>query len=148
MAAGTSEKVRLTQFSPGLALSLALWHNLTVMSRILRFFLMIVLGIALGLIYGWVISPVKYVDTTPDTLRLDYKADYVLMVAESFQATGDLNQAVRSLAVLGEKTPLTIVQEAIVAGQAAGYTPQDLEVMGRLLQQLQLSTPVPLRSTP
>ena len=51
------------------------------MLRWFLFFLSIALGLAAGLYYGWVINPVEYVNTTPDTLRVDYQADYVLMVA-------------------------------------------------------------------
>ncbi len=72
------------------------------MSRWIRFFLVIAIGAAGGLFYGWVINPVKYVDTTPDTLRIDYKSDYVLMVAESYGADGDLALAARRLALLGD----------------------------------------------
>jgi hypothetical protein len=52
-----------------------------IMSRWTRFLIAIAVGLALGLLYGWVLSPVKYVDTTPNTLRADYQTDYVLMVA-------------------------------------------------------------------
>ena len=47
------------------------------MSRWTLPLLALLIGIALGLVYGWIISPVEYVDTTPDTLRADYRADYV-----------------------------------------------------------------------
>ncbi len=43
----------------------------------------LVLGVWLGLWYGWRVSPVRYVSTTPDLLRQDYRDDYVLMVAEA-----------------------------------------------------------------
>lgn len=49
----------------------------------------LIAGIALGLAYGWVIDPVDFFDLTPDTLRADYKADYVLMVAEAYRANRD-----------------------------------------------------------
>ena len=48
-------------------------------SRWILFIFAILVGAGLGLLYGWVINPVDYVDTTPDTLRIDYKTDYVLM---------------------------------------------------------------------
>ena len=58
--------------------------------RWLAFLVAIGIGLGLGLYYGWVVSPVAYVDTAPNTLRPDYKADYVLMVAEAYQADGVL----------------------------------------------------------
>jgi hypothetical protein len=46
------------------------------MSRWTLFFIVLLLGLGLGLLYGWVINPVSYQDTTLDTLRIDYKTDY------------------------------------------------------------------------
>ena len=45
------------------------------------FALAIAAGLGLGLYYGWVVSPVAYVDTNPTTLRLDFRADYTLTLA-------------------------------------------------------------------
>jgi hypothetical protein len=53
------------------------------MSRWIKFLIAIGLGVAIGLFYSWTINPVQVVDSTPDTLRLDYRSDYVLMVAET-----------------------------------------------------------------
>ncbi len=41
--------------------------------RYLWFMVSILVGLALGVIYGWVINPVQYVDTPPSNLRADYK---------------------------------------------------------------------------
>jgi hypothetical protein len=70
-------------------------------ARWIRFIVMIAIGVGIGLLYGWVIEPVRYVDTAPDSLRLDYKTDYVLMVAEAYQVEHDLNLAVQRLSLLG-----------------------------------------------
>lgn len=56
-------------------------------------FLGFLLGIGLGLLYGWVISPVKYTDTAPDSLRADHKEQYLILVASAYQAEGDLDHA-------------------------------------------------------
>ncbi|MBN2549875.1 MAG: hypothetical protein JXB15_11995 [Anaerolineales bacterium] len=107
------------------------------MTRWVRFLLAILAGIALGLLYGWVISPVNYVDTTPDTLRIDYKTDYVLMAAESYQRDSSLDLAARRLALLGNLPPAEIVSQAIIFAQKAGYSDADLGLMQSLLAGLQ-----------
>ena len=56
------------------------------MPRWLPPLILAIIGIALGLLYGWVIEPVKFVDTTPASLRADYQTDYVLMVAEAYRS--------------------------------------------------------------
>jgi hypothetical protein len=61
------------------------------------------LGIATGLLYGWVIDPLEYIDLTPDTLRPGYRSDYVLVVAEVYQAEQNAELAARRLAILGNR---------------------------------------------
>lgn len=56
-------------------------------------FLGFVLGIGLGLLYGWLISPVKYTDTGPDSFRADYKDQYLSLVAIAYKSDGDLDRA-------------------------------------------------------
>jgi hypothetical protein len=113
------------------------------MARWLRFLIAILVGIGLGLIYGWLISPVKYVDTAPDTLHIQYKTDYVLMVAETYQADNNLEMALRRLGALGSLAPGEMVFQAIVFAQRAGYTDADLRLMQNLLNNLQTTLPVP-----
>jgi hypothetical protein len=109
------------------------------MSRWIRFFLAILVGASLGLLYGWVINPVEYVDTTPDTLKSDYKADYVLMVAEAHHRDGDLSLAVKRLALLGETPPILQVYQASLLAERAGYSDADLTLIKELLGALQAS---------
>lgn len=113
------------------------------MSRWVGFLIALILGITAGLYYAWVIDPVEYVDTSPDTLLIDYKADYTLMVAEAYQLEGDLDLAARRLAVLGEAPPAEIVQNAILFAARAGYVDADVEQMRELEQQLRSYNPLP-----
>lgn len=118
------------------------------MKRWIWFFIVVSLGVALGLVYGWVINPVKYVETTPATLRIDYKTDYVLMVAEAFQADSDLNLAARRLAIFGDTPPSEIVRQAMIFAAQFPYAESDQELLSRLASGLQtwnpsLETPLP-----
>ena len=101
----------------------------------------IIVGIALGIIYGWMIEPVEYVNATPDILREDYRADYVLMVAEAYQAEQDSNRAARRLAILGSEPPAQIVNGAIEFASAQGYTPDEMTLLQGLLTAMQLYQP-------
>ena len=105
-------------------------------SRWFRFFIVIAIGIAAGLYYGWVIDPVEFVDATPSMLSADYKTDYVLMISESFHADQDLALAVSRLSDLGSAPPGELVQEAIDSGKAHDYAVQDLELMQALADAL------------
>jgi len=113
------------------------------MSRWIGFILAILVGIGLGLLYGWVINPVQYVNTSADSLRVDYKTDVVLMVAETYQGDGDLAQAVRHLAFLGDQPPVQIVQQAITYAGQTNYAEADMDRLVHLEQALQTWTPQP-----
>jgi hypothetical protein len=112
------------------------------------FALSIVIGVALGLLYGWVISPVQYVDTTPSTLRADFKADYTLMVAETFESNQNQEQAARSLASLGSQPPAQIASEALTFAQKNHFAAADIGLLQNLAVALQVWQPPARNSTP
>ena len=105
------------------------------MSRWTKFLLVIVLGAAGGMLYGYYVSPVEYVDIAFDSLRQDYQTDYVLMTAEAYQVNNDLGAAVRRLAQLGDLPPVEIVQKAIAYGTHPNHPyllAEDLALMQQL----------------
>jgi len=107
------------------------------MFRWIAFLLSIILGLAAGLYYGWVVSPVEYVDTTPDTLRIDYKTDFVLMVAEVYQEDGDIENAVRQLGLLGDEDPIDLIDGALDYAQENIYGQTDLDLLTKLREGVQ-----------
>jgi len=108
------------------------------------------IGIGLGLFYGWVISPVQFVDTTPASMRADYRANYVLMIAEAFHADQNTDLAIHRLAVFGSNSPADIAAQALQTAQSIGYSPNDISVLQELTRALQAYQPAPslIESTP
>ncbi len=106
------------------------------MSRWTKFLIAVAVGAAAGLFYGWVVNPIEYVDISPTNLRADYKADYVLMVAESYQVEPDLGLAVQRLALLGSSAPTDIVSRALDFGMQHNYAAQDLSLLQTLAKDL------------
>jgi len=98
-------------------------------------------GIALGLLVGWVLWPVRYTDTTPARLRQDYCNDYVLMVAAAYQVEGDLGAAQARLALLDAEEPARPVVELTEDLIAGGGRPADVAVLARLADALGTVTP-------
>ena len=96
------------------------------MSRWTIFILVILLGVGLGLVYGWKINPVSYADTTLNNLRIDYKTDYTLMVAEVYHQSNDLEWALNRLTLLEDPTPLASVENALRFASQADYTLPDM----------------------
>lgn len=107
-----------------------------------------IIGLSLGLVYGWVIDPVQYTDITPDALRIDYRTDYVLMVAEAYQAEEEPELAARRLAVLGSDPPALISEEAYDFAQQSAYPADDLALIQELTVALQTWQPVPGSNQP
>ena len=96
---------------------------------------MIIIGLSLGLFYGRVLSPVEVVDTNPTSLRVDYKADYVLMVAETFSIVQDPTLALCSLGKLGS-SPKSSIENATIFAVQNKYAPEDLVLLNILYEHL------------
>jgi len=116
--------------------------------RIIWFLIMICIGFAGGLVYGWFINPVKYVNTLPDTLRADYKADYVLMVAEIYQADKNVDGAKLRLSFLGDLPPESYIVEGIRTASEIGYSDQDIDLLRELAQAVAGAAEIQRTPTP
>jgi hypothetical protein len=114
--------------------------------RVFYFLLAIAIGVGLGFLYGWVINPPAASNTSPVTLRADYKADAVLMIAEIYHHDENLTGAQARLAQLGD--PLTTGQNALLSAQQLGYAYADVETMARLVQALQSASTLPSGGMP
>ena len=127
---------------PGISFSNHLWEN-KHMKRWVWILLAAALGVGLGLLYGWVVDPVHFVDLTPDTLRADYRADYILMVAEAYQADKDADLAARRLAIFGSDPPAGFAAQALQFGPLAGFSPSELTTLEELVAALRAWQPSP-----
>lgn len=58
-------------------------------------------GVVLGLLIGWVIAPVKFVDATPSYLRADLQEDYLRMAIDSYRLNQSPDLAVQRWQNLG-----------------------------------------------
>jgi hypothetical protein len=62
----------------------------------------LILGIVLGVLYAWVISPVEWVNGTPADMREDLRVDYLRMVIDSYDINQDPELALARFGELGE----------------------------------------------
>lgn len=86
-------------------------------------------GLALGLVYAWLINPVRLYNTTPPLLRTDYRHEWIRLAALGYVADGDLERARLRLRDLPEKD----IQEALAAMiEAYAASGQPASVMRRL----------------
>ncbi len=113
-----------------------------MLTRWLFFIAFIVIGVVLGLLFGWFVYPIEYVDAVAPSLGIDYKTDYVLMVAEDFQLHPDRDLAANRLALMGNRPTAEIIIQAVRFAEQIGYANNDLALMRALLGAFQESQPV------
>ncbi|MDQ2690487.1 MAG: hypothetical protein M3Y68_00470 [Chloroflexota bacterium] len=94
-------------------------------------------GIALGIAYGGYIAPVEHVDLTPDTLRPDFKTDFVLMTAEAYRTEQNPGMAARRLAIFGAKSPASIAADGLAYARANGFSDTDIALIQELVTAMQ-----------
>ena len=91
--------------------------------------LSLLVGLAAGVVYAWVISPVRYVDTSPNTLRSDFKDAFRVAIAASYSATHNLDRAKARLILLGDPDPVEALsaqaQRMLASGESFGLV-QDM----------------------
>jgi hypothetical protein len=78
-------------------------------------------GVAIGILYAWLISPVEYVDTAPSSLRPTYRQQYMALIAQAYASTGDLERA---------KARLNLFQLDDAADELAALAQQQLADQG------------------
>ncbi len=110
-------------------------------SNLIKIFIALAVGVGLGLIYGWVIDPIEYVDVTPNILRQDYQVDYVLMTAEAYQYDFDSAAAAKRLAMLGSESPADITANALQYAIANQFTETEIQSLQTLLTAMQTYSP-------
>jgi len=112
-------------------------------TRWLFILIALIAGIGIGLSYGWVINPVNFFDLTPDTLRADYKTDYVLMTAEAYHTEQDPGLAARRLAIFGSQSPSTIASQGLDYARTHGFSDSDITSIQELVTALQAWSGIP-----
>lgn len=91
---------------------------------LLGLLLALLLGLAAGLAYTWVIAPRGLTDSNPALLRSEFKEQFRSAIAASYSATGNLPRAQARLALLGDEDPAEALnaqaQRTISSGNFAG----------------------------
>jgi hypothetical protein len=86
----------------------------------------LILGIALGLVYAWMIHPASVANAKPDSLQAPYKDQYRTQIAKAFVSTGDLVRARARLDLLGDENPyqglIDQAERLAVMGETAEVT--------------------------
>lgn len=101
----------------------------------------VVIGVAAGLYYAWAINPVEYTDTSPASLRSDFKAEYLTLIAAAFDGTGDLARARARLALFPDTNPADALAALAQQRLAQGRPSPEVSALARLASALSGSPP-------
>ena len=102
------------------------------------------IGLALGLVYTWVIAPVELVNTYPALLRTDYRQAWIRLAALSYVTDGNLKRARARLDGLKREDVASAIQALIEEYAAAGRPADTLRSLTTLAGTLNVHTPAML----
>jgi hypothetical protein len=102
----------------------------------------VVIGIALGLTYGWGISPVQWKDATPALLRPDLRADFLRMAIDSYTVNKDVDLAMQRYQALGASGPETLKEVGADPGEVNPTAIQNFSALVEIFQGGPTSEPV------
>lgn len=100
-------------------------------------FVALLAGFGLGLIYSWIISPLRVVDTNPAALRADFKDNYRAVIAAAYVATDNLPRAQARLSLLDDSNSVEVLNAQAQRMLASGYSSQQAEQVAALASALQ-----------
>jgi len=101
----------------------------------------LVLGVAVGLMYSWQISPVRYVDAPPYALSAEYKDDYRALIASAYLYSNDLLRADARLAELKDENPQQELTLQAQRALAEGRSNEEIQALRSLAQALLILAP-------
>ena len=100
----------------------------------------LVIGFGLGLFYAWMISPIRYINTMPNTLRADFKDQYRMLIAASYDSTHDLARAKSRLQLLGDNDPVQALTAQAQRMLSEGQPSDVIQQVAMLATDLQSGT--------
>jgi hypothetical protein len=103
----------------------------------------LVLGILIGLAYAWTVQPVRYTDTTPSSLRQDFKDQYRALIAAAFLGNGDVVRARARLELLKDEDMYRALTEQAQRTLAENGSDSQARALGLLAIALGKEPPGP-----
>jgi hypothetical protein len=108
--------------------------------RVFLLLVILAIGVVSGLVYGWLVDPVEYVDTSPATLRIDFQTDIVLMVSDIYFHDHDLQGAINRLALLQRPDVIQLVAGCLDYAQQMSFSAQDISNIVQLNDAIAIGT--------
>jgi hypothetical protein len=95
------------------------------------------LGLGMGLLISWLLVPVQFIDTTPASLRVDFKDEYRFMIASAYASNFDLLRAQARLDTLADPDSLSALGEQAQRMMAGNSPVADIQTLAGLSTALE-----------
>jgi len=96
------------------------------------------IGVIIGLIYAWIVNPIKYQDIDPASLDTPSKDAYRITVAQTYAITGNLSHASQRLALLNDESPVYALGQQAQRELGAGND-EEARALALLASALEMS---------
>lgn len=103
----------------------------------------VILGLTIGIIYTHFFQPVRYIDTSPSSLKLEYKERYRSLIAAAYLSNGDLIRANARLDLLQDKDKFRALTEQAQRTLAQDGSSSEAHALGLLAIALGQEPPGP-----
>ncbi len=97
----------------------------------------LLLGIGIGIGIAWGMPQAQPVDTSPASLRYDFKDEYRYMIAAAYAISGDLGRAQARLATLNELDPVQSLGEQAQRMLAQNSSIERVRILANLSEAIQ-----------
>ena len=101
----------------------------------------LLLGLALGLVFSLLVFPFTNTEALPSELSMENRAEYRLMIAQSFAAQPNLERANSRLALLDDTNPADALLAQAQELLATGGTEEDARALAYLAAMLSTLPP-------
>ena len=101
----------------------------------------LIIGAVIGLLYAWAVQPVQYTNTTPASLRSNFKDQYRSLIALAYVSNGDMVRAKARLELLKDEDTYKALAEQAQRTLAEGGFPQEARALGLLAASLGQASP-------
>lgn len=95
----------------------------------------LVIGLAIGILYAWLVQPVQYTNTTPASLQPIFKDQYRSLIALAYLTNSDMVRARARLELLKDEDAYQMLAEQAQRNLAAGLL-QEARALGLLAASL------------
>lgn len=100
-------------------------------------------GFIFGLLWGWVIQPIEWVDAAPELLNAEYQRDYLRMTIDSFFVNSDSALAKQRWINLGSNAPQRLEE---IRNAPGAQDPASIEAFGQVMTAT--NTDIPAEGEP